>query len=98
MVETIWSVIAVVSGLGMVAVILYCLITGRDDRDREEEAHVFFDEHFEANFLGGAWSAQFERIFGRDSRQVVCILNRHLIIASWYARQRVDVRAGIPMI
>src|SRR4029077_10272197 len=41
MVETIWSVIAVVSGLGMVVVILYCLITGRDDRDREEEARGF---------------------------------------------------------
>src|SRR5687767_3228701 len=23
------------------------------------DAHVFFDEHFEANFLGGAWSGQF---------------------------------------
>jgi len=45
MVETIWSVIAVVSGLAMVVVILYCLITGRDDRDREEEARVFYDEH-----------------------------------------------------
>jgi hypothetical protein len=45
MVETIWSVIAVVSGLGMVGVILYCLISGRDDRDREEAARVFFDEH-----------------------------------------------------
>ena len=45
MVETIWSVIAVVSGFAMVVVILYCLVTGRHDRDREEEARVFFDEH-----------------------------------------------------
>ena len=40
------------------------------------DAHVFFDEHFEANFLGGAWSKQFERIFGRDSRLVICILDK----------------------
>ena len=45
MAGTIWSVIAVVSGFVMVGVILYCLITGRDDRDREEEARVFYDEH-----------------------------------------------------
>jgi hypothetical protein len=29
----------------MVVVILYFLVTGRDDRDREEEARRFFDEH-----------------------------------------------------
>lgn len=40
------------------------------------DAHVFFDEHFEANFLGGAWSSQFERIFGRDSRLVICVLDK----------------------
>jgi hypothetical protein len=45
MAETIWSVIAVVGGLGMVAVILYFLITGRDDRDEEEAARRYFDEH-----------------------------------------------------
>jgi hypothetical protein len=45
MAETIWSVIAVIAGLGMVVVILYCLISGRDDRDREEAARRYFDEH-----------------------------------------------------
>jgi hypothetical protein len=45
MAETIWSVIAVVGGLGMVVVILYFLVTGRNDREREEEARRFFDEH-----------------------------------------------------
>ena len=45
MAETIWSVIAVVGGLGMVAVILYFLITGRDDRDADEAARRYFDEH-----------------------------------------------------
>jgi hypothetical protein len=45
MAETIWSIIAVVGGLLMVVVIFYFLITGREDRDREEEAREFYDEH-----------------------------------------------------
>jgi hypothetical protein len=43
--EQIWSVIAVVCGFAMCAVILYFLITGRNDRDREEEAREYFDAH-----------------------------------------------------
>jgi hypothetical protein len=45
MVETIWSAIAVVGGLAMCGVILYFLLTGRNDREQEEEARRFFDEH-----------------------------------------------------
>jgi hypothetical protein len=45
MAETIWSIIAVIGGLAMVAVILYFLVTGKGDRDKEEEARRFFDEH-----------------------------------------------------
>jgi hypothetical protein len=45
MAETIWSIIGVVGGLAMVGVILWFLITGRDDRDRDEEARRFYDEH-----------------------------------------------------
>jgi hypothetical protein len=45
MAETIWSAIAVVGGLGMCAVIFYFLITGRNDREEEEEARRYFDEH-----------------------------------------------------
>ena len=40
MVETIWSAIAVVGGLGMCAVIPYFLVTGRNDRDEDEEARA----------------------------------------------------------
>jgi len=36
---------------------------------------VFLDEHYEANYLGKAWSKEFERIFVDDSRYVVCILD-----------------------
>jgi hypothetical protein len=52
------------------------------------DAHVFFDEHFEANFLGGAWSTQFERIFGRDSRLVVCLLDKHYRDKIWPTFER----------
>jgi hypothetical protein len=45
MVETIWSAIAVVGGLGMCGVILYFLLTGKNDRYVEEEAREFYDEH-----------------------------------------------------
>jgi hypothetical protein len=45
MAETIWSVIAVVGGLLMVGVILYFLVTGHNDRNEEEEARRYFDEH-----------------------------------------------------
>jgi hypothetical protein len=52
------------------------------------DAHVFFDEHFEANFLGRAWSAQFERIFSRDSRLVVCILDKAYSEKIWPTFER----------
>jgi hypothetical protein len=52
------------------------------------DAHVFFDEHFETNFLGKAWSDQFERIFGRDSRLVVCILDRNYKDKIWPTFER----------
>jgi hypothetical protein len=45
MAETIWSIIAVVGGLAMCGVILFFLVTGHSDRDDEEAARRFFDEH-----------------------------------------------------
>jgi hypothetical protein len=52
------------------------------------DTRVFYDEHFEANFLGGAWSAQFERIFGRDSRLVICLLDKHYRDKIWPTFER----------
>jgi hypothetical protein len=43
--ETIWSIIAVVGGIFMVVVVLYFLVTGHGDRDRDEAAREYFDEH-----------------------------------------------------
>lgn len=38
---------------------------------------VFYDEYYEANYLGHAWSDQFNRIFGESSRLVICLLDRN---------------------
>jgi hypothetical protein len=43
--ETIWSIIAVVGGFAMVGGVLYFMLTERGDREREEAARVYFDEH-----------------------------------------------------
>jgi hypothetical protein len=43
--ELIWSIIAVIASLGVCGVVVYYLITGRSDRDREEAAREYFDEH-----------------------------------------------------
>ena len=45
MAEIIWSVIALLGCFVVVGMILYALLTGRDDRDKEEAAREYFDEH-----------------------------------------------------
>ena len=45
MAQTIWSAIAVVGGLAMCGAILFFLVTGHNDRDEEEAARRYFDEH-----------------------------------------------------
>jgi hypothetical protein len=41
------------------------------------DANVFFDEQYEANYLGKMWSTEFLLIFGTASRLVVCLLDKH---------------------
>jgi hypothetical protein len=41
------------------------------------DASVFFDEQYEANYLGRTWSKEFLRIFGSASRLVICLLDSH---------------------
>lgn len=36
---------------------------------------VFYDQYYEVNYLGSAWSQQFKEIFGSKSRYVVCLLD-----------------------
>ena len=45
MAELIWSIIGVLGGIALIVFILWSLATGRGDRDREEEARRFYDEH-----------------------------------------------------
>lgn len=41
------------------------------------DVQVFYDENFESNFLGRAWSKEFKRIFGSASRFVLVLLDSH---------------------
>jgi hypothetical protein len=45
MAEPIWSIIGVLGAILLIVVILWALATGRNDRDREEAARRYFDEH-----------------------------------------------------
>ena len=45
MAATIWSLIALVGSILVIAMIGYAIATGRDDRDKEEAAREYFDEH-----------------------------------------------------
>jgi hypothetical protein len=49
---------------------------------------VFYDEMFEANFLGKAWSQQFKEIFAEKSRFVVCILDKYHLSKLWPTFER----------
>jgi hypothetical protein len=52
------------------------------------DAHVFFDEQYEANYLGRTWSKEFLRIFGSDSRLIVCLLDEHHKAKIWPTFER----------
>ncbi len=45
MLQQIWAVIACVLSFAMCALIVYFLVTGRNDRAVEEEARDYFDVH-----------------------------------------------------
>lgn len=64
---------------------------------------VFYDQYYEANYLGTAWSQQFRDIFGSRSRYVVCLLDSHHADKIWptFEREcfttRVEDSAVIPI-
>lgn len=49
---------------------------------------VFYDQYYEANYLGTAWSQQFKEIFGTKSRYVVCLLDKHHAEKIWPTFER----------
>ena len=45
MAETIWSAIALVGAVLVIGMIAYFIATGRHDREIDEQARRYFDEH-----------------------------------------------------
>jgi hypothetical protein len=45
MAETIWSIIAALGGFGMIGVVTYFMLNDRGDREAEEDARDYLDEH-----------------------------------------------------
>ena len=45
MAQLIWSIVAVLASFAITGGVAYALITGRHDRDREEEAREYFTRH-----------------------------------------------------
>ena len=52
------------------------------------DCSVFYDEHFEVNYLGTAWHKHFIDIFSNKSRFVVCLLDKHHLEKIWPAFER----------
>jgi hypothetical protein len=52
------------------------------------DCSVFFDELFEANYLGKAWHKKFMEIFGEQSRFVICLLDKHHLEKIWPTFER----------
>jgi beta-lactamase regulating signal transducer with metallopeptidase domain len=45
MAETIWSIIALLGAIVVIAGVAYFIATGRDDREADEAQRRYFDEH-----------------------------------------------------
>jgi hypothetical protein len=45
MAETIWSIIALLGATVVIAGVAYFIATGRNDREADEAARRYFDEH-----------------------------------------------------
>ena len=54
MLQDAYAILACALSLAMCVVVVYFLVTGRHDRDKEEEARVYFDEH--GHWPDEAWS------------------------------------------
>jgi hypothetical protein len=57
---------------------------------------VFYDEQYEAHFLGKTWSEEFERIFISDSLFVVCILDINHKNKIWPTFERDHFKKRVP--
>ena len=60
------------------------------------DVSVFLDEHYEANYLGKAWSKEFERIFVDDSKYVICLLDFNHRDKIWPTFERDCFKKRVP--
>jgi len=56
---------------------------------------VFYDQYYEANYLGQAWSEQFKAIFGAECRYVVCLLDKNHADKIWPTFERECFKARV---
>ncbi len=52
------------------------------------DVHVFFDELYEDNYLGRAWTEQFKKVFADESDLVVVLLDQHHSKKIWPTFER----------
>jgi hypothetical protein len=52
------------------------------------DCSVFYDEFFEANYLGKAWHSEFKDVFAERCRFVVCLLDKHHLEKIWPTFER----------
>ena len=63
---------------------------------RKFNVTAFYDEYYEANYLGKAWSKEFERIFLSDSRFVICLLDKYHREKIWPTFERECFKKRVP--
>jgi hypothetical protein len=52
------------------------------------DCSVFYDEFFEANYLGKAWHLKFREVFAEQCRFVLCLLDKHHLEKLWPTFER----------
>ncbi len=57
---------------------------------------VFYDELFEANYLGKAWHSKFKDVFAEQCRFVVCLLDRYHLEKLWPTFERECFAPRVP--
>ena len=52
------------------------------------DCSIFYDELFEANYLGKAWHSRFKEVFAEQCRFVLCLLDKHHLEKIWPTFER----------
>jgi hypothetical protein len=60
------------------------------------DCSIFFDEFFEANYLGKAWHVRFQEIFGSQCRFVICFLDKNYVEKIWPTFERESFTPRVP--